>query len=59
MSLSENCSPFREGRSQKHLRDISRMVATLGDELDLETLLNLIQEHRLEREWELASIHQD
>ncbi len=50
---------FREGGSQKHLRDISRMVATLGDELDLETVLNLIQEHRLEREWELASIHQD
>lgn len=38
---------------------VSRMVATPGDDLDLKTLRKLIQEHRLERERDLASIHQD
>lgn len=50
---------FREGGSQKHLRDISRMMVSLGDDLDQTTLADLIREHRLEPEWKLASTQED
>jgi hypothetical protein len=45
---------YREGGSQKHLRDINRMVATLGDEWETKTLLALIESHGLQTEWHQA-----
>ena len=50
---------FREGGSQKHLRDISRMVVALGGDLDRTILADLIRENRLEPEWTLASTQAD
>ena len=44
---------FREGKSQKHLRDISRMLAGLGKEWDRSTLNALLQEYGLQPEWHL------
>jgi len=45
---------FREGGAEKHLRDIRRMVCSLGDEWDQTALRNLVAEHRLEEHWQLA-----
>lgn len=42
---------FREGGSEKHLRDIRAMIATLGDGLDRELLLRWIDDLGLERPW--------
>ena len=42
---------FREGGSQKHLRDISRMLASLGEDWSRDDLLPLIRDSRLEAEW--------
>lgn len=42
---------FREGGSAKHLRDIQRMLASLGDEWPRSDLMQMIREHRLEPEW--------
>jgi hypothetical protein len=43
---------FREGGSQKHLRDVNRMLASLGEAWDRSDLLDLIRDHRLEPEWQ-------
>jgi hypothetical protein len=43
---------FREGGSQKHLRDISRMLAALGEEWSRETLISFIRHYQLDREWQ-------
>lgn len=45
---------FREGRSQKHLRDISRMVAGLGEGWSHGTLVSMINSLGLHAEWEEA-----
>ncbi len=43
---------FREGGSQKHLRDISRMLASLGPAWNRSDLLERVREHQLEPEWQ-------
>ena len=43
---------FREGGAQKHLRDISRMLAAMGEEWDRGDLMRWLAEQRLEMEWE-------
>jgi hypothetical protein len=45
---------FREGGSQKHLRDIHRMLLGLGDSWDREPLHTMIHDHSLQAEWEQA-----
>jgi hypothetical protein len=42
---------FREGRSEKHLRDIRAMLAVSGEQLDRATLNEWIQRQGLESEW--------
>jgi hypothetical protein len=42
---------FREGGSQKHLRDISRMLTSLGDEWSQEDLVSFIREYHLNEQW--------
>jgi hypothetical protein len=42
----------REVRSEKHLRDISRMLVSLGDEWDRTQLATMIEEQGLEAEWQ-------
>lgn len=42
---------FREGGSEKHLRDISRMIDSLGEDWSMTTLKELIQNHGLSAEW--------
>ena len=42
---------FREGNSEKHLRDISRMIVSLGENWDREDLMSFIREYRLNEEW--------
>ena len=42
---------FREGRSEKHLRDIRAMLAVSGEQLDRVTLNEWIQRLGLESEW--------
>jgi hypothetical protein len=48
---------FREGGSPKHLRDISRMLLSLGEDWDRATLLRMLGEHGLSAEWQLALSH--
>ena len=43
---------FREGGSEKHVRDIDRMLESLGGEWSRETLLDLVRSHGLEAEWD-------
>lgn len=45
---------FREGGSQKHLRDISRMLLGLGNDWDRENLARMIVDHALSAEWREA-----
>jgi hypothetical protein len=45
---------YREGGSEKHLRDIRNMVETWGDRLDHEKLGTLVRERALTAEWEQA-----
>lgn len=45
---------YREGGSQKHLRDIHRMIAALGESWNKITLLELIESHGLKPEWHQA-----
>lgn len=50
---------FREGGSQKHLRDISRMLIGLGEDWNRETLMTMIQTHRLQDDWRKVLEHAD
>jgi len=50
---------YGEGGSQKHLRDIQRMLLGLGDDWPRATLMEMIQAHSLTREWAQVSSHQD
>ena len=45
---------YREGRSQKHLRDIAGMMALSREQIDMKTLQEKIEAYGLEREWEEA-----
>ncbi len=45
---------YREGGSEKHLRDIKRMIACLGEELQTAILERFIGEKGLRQEWEQA-----
>ena len=46
---------YREGGSEKHLRDIRSMVAVSGEKLDWTALDEWIQRRGLQTAWELAS----
>lgn len=46
---------FREGHSEKHLRDIRAMLAVSGEQLDRAMLNEWIQRQNLESEWRLVS----
>jgi len=46
---------FREGRSEKHLRDIRAMLAVSGEQLDRPALAEWIHQQRLEAEWAQVS----
>ena len=48
---------FREGGSQKHLRDISRMLTALGEDWNRENLVSFIRDYHLETEWKLVLSH--
>ena len=42
---------FREGRAEKHLRDIRAILAVSGEQLDRLTMNDWIQRRGLEAEW--------
>jgi hypothetical protein len=46
---------YREGGSEKHLRDIRSMIATSGTQLDQSALNDWIQRRGLDAEWRLVS----
>ena len=46
---------FREGGSEKHLRDIRAMLAISGAEIDKGAIEEWVARHRLTKEWEMAS----
>lgn len=50
---------FREGQSEKHLRDIRRMLTMLGDSFNRSQLIAFISEHHLNPEWERAQNSSD
>lgn len=45
---------YREGGSEKHLRDIRSMLAVSGDQLDRSALNDWVQRRGLQAEWRLA-----
>ena len=45
---------YREGGSEKHLRDIAGMVELSSDEIDFKVLEKFVQRYRLEKEWAKA-----
>lgn len=45
---------FREGKSQKHLRDIQRMLVWLGEDWNRGALLAMVHGYGLTQEWEEA-----
>jgi hypothetical protein len=46
---------YREGSSEKHLRDIRSMLTLSGEGLDHPALNEWIQRRGLEKEWQLVS----
>jgi hypothetical protein len=46
---------YREGGSEKHLRDVRSMLAVSGEQLDQTALRDWIQRRGLEAEWKLVS----
>jgi hypothetical protein len=46
---------FREGGSDKHLRDIRGMLHVSGDQIDRAELMTWIQRQGVEAEWQRAS----
>ncbi len=46
---------YREGGSEKHLRDIRSMLSVSGDELDQPALTYWVQRQGLQTEWQLVS----
>lgn len=45
---------YKEGGSDKHLRDIGSMLEVSSDKIDLDKLREKIQEYGVEKEWEKA-----
>jgi hypothetical protein len=45
---------YREGESEKHLRDISSILAFSSGEIDFNTLEEKIKKLNLEKEWKIA-----
>ena len=45
---------FREGGSEKHLRDIAGILKLREAELDMEYLIHQARELQVEQEWNLA-----
>jgi hypothetical protein len=45
---------YREGESEKHLRDISGILAFSADEIDFKMLEDRIKKRALEKEWTAA-----
>jgi hypothetical protein len=45
---------YRDGRSEKHLRDIASVLSISGDRIDLDQLLGKIEKYGLQREWKEA-----
>ncbi len=45
---------YKEGRSEKHLRDIAGILAINSESIDFEFLNKVILEKQLEREWDEA-----
>ena len=45
---------YREGKSEKHLRDVAGILELSSEQLDLQELQQKIKEHRLEEEWQEA-----
>lgn len=48
---------FKEGGSSKHLRDINRMIASLGAEWNRGDLEAMINKYSLGNEWAMATTH--
>ena len=46
---------YREGGSEKHLRDIRSMLALSGEQMDRPSLDEWIQRRGLQTEWRLVS----
>ena len=46
---------YREGLSEKHLRDIRAMLAVSGEQLDQAAMRQWIKRRGLESEWRLVS----
>lgn len=46
---------FREGGSEKHLRDIRAMLAVSGDQMDQPALQEMIRQRGLQTEWRRAA----
>ena len=46
---------YREGGSEKHLRDIRSMLAISGEQLDRAAMTEWIQRRGVQSEWQLAS----
>ncbi len=46
---------YREGGSEKHLRDVRSIIAFSPDRIDTELLLEKIREYSLEREWAIVT----
>ena len=47
---------YREGGSEKHLRDIRAMLAVSGGQLDQPALDEMIRQRGLEAEWKKVSL---
>jgi hypothetical protein len=47
---------YREGGSEKHLRDVRSMLAVSGEQLDQSSLQDWIQRRGLQSEWKLVSV---
>ena len=54
--LSKLCS-YRQGRSEKHLRDIQSLLLVSKDLMDLSYLENWVKRLELQTEWETAQRH--
>lgn len=50
---------YREGGSQKHLRDVHRMIASLGEAWETAILQQLIESYELKPQWHQALRFQD
>jgi hypothetical protein len=45
---------YREGRSDKHLRDVASIIEISSDHIDLHELQNKVKTYKLEKEWQKA-----